>query len=113
MKIQRYMHEHGISKEALAKVAAKAFRNGAKNPNAWRRTPMSEDQILDAAMIADPLTQYMFCSPAEGAVALVLTTAERASGFGDDTGVPALGRPAVAPVRLVRGVQPGARRGAR
>jgi acetyl-CoA acetyltransferase len=81
MKIKRYMHEHGISKEALAKVAAKAFRNGAKNPNAWRRTPMSEDQILDATMIADPLTQYMFCSPAEGAVALVLTTAERAASF--------------------------------
>ena len=70
MKIQRYMHEHGITRDALAKVAAKAFRNGAKNPNAWRRTPMSEDQILDATMIADPLTQYMFCSPAEGAVAL-------------------------------------------
>jgi acetyl-CoA acetyltransferase len=81
MKIQRYMHEHGISKEVLAKVAAKAFRNGAKNPNAWRRTPLSEDDILDATMIADPLTQYMFCSPAEGAVALVLTTAERASTF--------------------------------
>ena len=81
MKIQRYMHEHGISKEVLAKVAAKAFRNGAKNPNAWRRTPMSEDDILDATMIADPLTQYMFCSPAEGAVALVLATAERASAF--------------------------------
>ena len=54
MKIQRYMHEHGISNEVLAKVAAKAFRNGAKNENAWRRTPMSEDQILDATMIADP-----------------------------------------------------------
>jgi acetyl-CoA acetyltransferase len=81
MKIQRYMHEHGITREVLAKVAAKAFRNGALNPNAWRRTPMSEDQILDAAMIADPLTQYMFCSPAEGAVALVLTTAEKAAAF--------------------------------
>ena len=42
---------------------------------------MSEDQILDAAMIADPLTQYMFCSPAEGAVALVLTTAEKAASY--------------------------------
>jgi acetyl-CoA C-acetyltransferase len=81
MKIQRYMHEHHISRDVLAKVAAKAFRNGAKNPNAWRRTPMSEDDILEAAMIADPLTQYMFCSPAEGAVALVLTTAERAASF--------------------------------
>ena len=32
IKIKRYMHEHGISNEVLAKVAAKAFRNGAKNP---------------------------------------------------------------------------------
>jgi acetyl-CoA acetyltransferase len=81
MKIQRYMHEHGISREVLAKVAAKAFRNGSENPNAWRRTPLSEDQILDAPMIADPLTQYMFCSPAEGAVALVLASSDVASEF--------------------------------
>ena len=81
MKIQRYMHEHGISREVLAKVAAKAFRNGAKNPNAWRRTALSEDQILEAPMIADPLTQYMFCSPAEGAVALVLASSDVADQF--------------------------------
>ena len=81
MKIQRYMHEHGISREVLAKVAAKAFRNGARNPNAWRRTALSEDQILDAPMIADPLTQYMFCSPAEGAVALVLASSDVAGEF--------------------------------
>ena len=82
MKIQRYMHEHGISKEVLAKVSAKAFRNGAKNPNAWRRTPLSEEQILEAPMIADPLTQYMFCSPAEGAVALILASSEAAKRLG-------------------------------
>jgi acetyl-CoA C-acetyltransferase len=81
MKIQRYMHEHGISRQALAKVAAKAFRNGALNPNAWRRTPLSEDQILDAPLVADPLTQYMFCSPAEGAVALVLASSDVADQF--------------------------------
>ena len=81
MKIQRYMHEYGISREVLAKVAAKAFRNGSENPNAWRRTPLSEDQILEATMIADPLTQYMFCSPAEGAVALVLASSDVASEF--------------------------------
>ncbi len=43
MKIQRYMREHDIDPSILAKVAAKAFRNGALNPNAWRRTPMTED----------------------------------------------------------------------
>jgi acetyl-CoA acetyltransferase len=81
MKIQRYMHEHGISRSALAKVAAKAFRNGARNPNAWRRKPLSEADILAAPMVAHPLTQYMFCSPGEGAVALVLARAGEAHRF--------------------------------
>jgi acetyl-CoA acetyltransferase len=83
MKIQRYMHEHGITKETLAKVAVKAFGNGSRNPNAWRRTPLSEDQILESPTLADPLTQFMFCSPGEGGVALVLTAAERAREFTD------------------------------
>ena len=30
MKINRYMEQHGISQRALARVAAKAFRNGAR-----------------------------------------------------------------------------------
>jgi len=78
MKIQRYMAEHGISASTLAKVASKAFSNGARNPNAWRRRPLSEDEVLGSKMVSHPLTQYMFCSPGEGAVALVLATGRRA-----------------------------------
>ena len=78
MKIQRYMWEHGISDSTLAKVAVKAFHNGALNENAWRRTPLSEEAILGSRMISHPLTQYMFCSPGEGAVALVLARGDRA-----------------------------------
>jgi acetyl-CoA acetyltransferase len=77
MKIQRYMSEYGISRSTLAKVAAKAFRNGAANPNAWRRRPLSDDEILASRMVNHPLTQYMFCSPGEGAVALVLARGRR------------------------------------
>ena len=78
MKIQRYMAEHGISESTLAKVATKAFENGSLNPNAWRRKPLSEDEVLGSKMVNHPLTQYMFCSPGEGAVALVLARAEQA-----------------------------------
>jgi acetyl-CoA acetyltransferase len=78
MKIQRYMGEHGISESTLAKVASKAFENGSLNPNAWRRKPLSEDEVLGSKMVNHPLTQYMFCSPGEGAVALVLARGERA-----------------------------------
>ena len=83
MKINRYMHAHGISHDTLAKVSAKAFRNGSLNPMAMRRVPLTEDQVLESAMLSYPLTQYMFCSPAEGGVALVLCRADRAHKYTD------------------------------
>jgi acetyl-CoA acetyltransferase len=72
MKIQRYMAEHSISESTLAKVASKAFENGSRNPNAWRRRPLSEEEVLASKPVNPPLRQFMFCSPGEGAVALVL-----------------------------------------
>jgi acetyl-CoA acetyltransferase len=81
MKIQRYMAEHDISESTLAKVASKAFDNGSRNPWAWRRQPLTEDEVLASKMVNDPLTQYMFCSPGEGAVALVLARGERAKAL--------------------------------
>jgi acetyl-CoA acetyltransferase len=80
MKIQRYMAEHGISNSTLAKVASKAFRNGSLNENAWRRKPLSDDEVLGSKMVNHPLTQFMFCSPGEGAVALVLARGARVRG---------------------------------
>ena len=62
MKIQRYMHEHGITPSTLAKVA---------------------EQVAGSPMVSDPLTQFMFCSPGEGAVALVLCRADLAREYTD------------------------------
>jgi acetyl-CoA C-acetyltransferase len=81
MKINRYMHDHGISPETLARVAAKAYRNGALNPNAFRRKPLAEEDILSSRMLNYPLTQYMFCSPDEGAAAVVLCRADIAHRY--------------------------------
>ena len=81
MKINRYMHDHGISHETLAKVAAKDYRNGALNPNAFRRKPISEEEILASRMLNYPLTQYMFCAPDEGAAAVVLCHADIAHRY--------------------------------
>jgi acetyl-CoA acetyltransferase len=84
MKIKRYMERHGISQETLARVAAKAFANGSNNENAWRRRPLGVEEILGSKMVNDPLTQYMFCSPGEGAAALVLAKGERARELATD-----------------------------
>jgi acetyl-CoA acetyltransferase len=81
MKIQRYMHDFDISPRTLARVAAKNYRNGGLNPDAFRRQPLSEDEILESPMVNDPLTQYMFCSPDEGAAAVVLCKAEVAHRY--------------------------------
>jgi acetyl-CoA acetyltransferase len=82
MKIQRYMADHGISQETLAAVAEKSFANGALTDHAWRRNPVSRAEILNAPMVSDPLTKYMFCSPAEGATALIFANERRAREIG-------------------------------
>jgi len=81
MKANRYLHSHGISQRTLAKVANKNFRNGALNPNAFRRKEISEDDILGSAMLNYPLTQYMFCAPDEGAAAVVMCRADIAHRY--------------------------------
>jgi len=81
-KIMRYMHEHGISQATLARVANKAFRNAVHAPHAWRREPVDIETILEAPLVSDPYTKYMFCSPAEGGVALILASEKKARELG-------------------------------
>lgn len=82
MKIQRYMAQHGISNDALSLVAEKAFQNGALADHAWRRAPVDRETIANSQMVSDPLTKYMFCSPAEGAVALLVASERKAREIG-------------------------------
>ena len=83
MKINRYMQEYGITQKSLARVASKAFHNGSLNEMAWRRQPFSEEEVLQSQMLSYPLTQYMFCSPGEGGVALILARADQAHKYTD------------------------------
>ncbi len=82
MKITRYMGLHGITPMTLARVAEKAFENGAKTPHAWRRQPVDAETILNAQMVSDPLTKFMFCSPAEGGAALILASDKKMRELG-------------------------------
>ena len=84
LKIQRYMQLHGISRESLGLVAAKAFRNGVVTPHAWRRSEIDLETIMNAPMINDPLTKFMFCAPAEGGVALIMASEKKMKELGAD-----------------------------
>ncbi|MCL2346531.1 MAG: thiolase family protein [Desulfobulbus sp.] len=76
LKTQRYMYEHGITEDALVRVAQRAFRNGALNPNAWRQRELDYEEIATSSPVNLPLRKYMFCNPAEGGAAVVLCSAE-------------------------------------
>ena len=99
LKIQRYLHEHDIDPRVLGHVSAKAFDYAASHPLAWRRTPVTVDEVLDSDMVNDPLTRLMFCSPNAGGVALILARGPRAFDLCDK------------PIRLaaveLRGRRPG------
>lgn len=82
-KIMRYMHDHGISEQTLAKVAEKNFANGSRTPHAWRRKAMSAEAILASPVVNAPLRQYMYCNPNEGAAAVVVCRADKAKQYTD------------------------------
>ncbi|MGC6471883.1 MAG: thiolase family protein [Parvibaculales bacterium] len=82
MKIKRYMHDYGISEDTLGRVSEKAFLNAEHNEMAWRRQPIAHEEIMNSQMVSDPLTKFMFCSPAEGGVALILASRKKAEQLG-------------------------------
>ena len=81
MKTLRYMHDHGISEECLHRTAVKAFQNGSLTDHAWRRKAIPYEEIANSAMVCDPLRKFHFCSPSEGAAAVVLCRADVARRY--------------------------------
>lgn len=76
---QRYLSLHGARREHMAALVVSQRANARQNPRAFfRDQAMTRDDYLNARMIADPLCLFDCDIPVEGAVAVVLTTAERA-----------------------------------
>lgn len=64
--------EYGLSEFALAKIAIKARKHAAHNPNAIFRDPLSEDQILAGEPIYRGLRKLFACPPSCGAASVVV-----------------------------------------
>lgn len=79
----RHMHEYGTKRESLAQVAVKNHRYASHNPKAHFQRPIKLEQVLEAPMLAQPLTLYDSCPVSDGASALLLTRAELAKSFTD------------------------------
>ena len=78
MIAMRHRIEYGTTDDQYAEVAV-AFRDHARrNPHAVMRTPMTIADHHASRMIADPLRLFDCCIETDGAVALIVTAAERA-----------------------------------
>jgi acetyl-CoA acetyltransferase len=76
----RYMHQYGVTREELASVAVAARTWAALNPAAFRRDPLTIEQVLASPMVSDPLGVLDCCLVTDGAGAVVLTSAARSTG---------------------------------
>ncbi len=78
-----HMKKYGTTREQLGMVAVKNHKNGALNPNAQFRSPVSLDTVLNATLVADPL-RLLDCSPvSDGAAAAILCPLSMAKSFTD------------------------------
>jgi acetyl-CoA acetyltransferase len=75
----RFLHERGMSRRDLAEVVVAQREWAVGNPRAFRRKPVTAEQVLDGPPIAYPFTRDMCCVVTDGGGALVLTSAERAA----------------------------------
>ncbi len=73
-----WMHHYGWTPELFGTVAINQRRYAQQNPAAMMRKPMTMDDYLAARMIAEPLRLFDCCLETDGAMAMVLTSAERA-----------------------------------
>jgi acetyl-CoA acetyltransferase len=75
----RFLHERGMSRRDLAEVVVAQREWAIGNPRAFRRKPVTVEQVLAGPPIAYPFTRDMCCVVTDGGGALVMTSAERAA----------------------------------
>lgn len=76
--MRRYMHEYGYRHDDFAPFALNAHANGARNPNALFRQPITERTYSKGRVVADPITLFDASPIGDGAAAVLLVPAEKA-----------------------------------
>jgi acetyl-CoA acetyltransferase len=74
----RHMYQYGTTPEQMAQVAVNQRFNAGKNPLAAMREPITIDDVLNSRYINYPLHMLETVMPVAGAIAYIVTTAERA-----------------------------------
>jgi acetyl-CoA acetyltransferase len=79
MLTRRYMHEYGGTRDHLANVAIAFRKHAERNPaSTMGHKPLTRDDYMNARWISEPLCLFDNCLETDGALAVVVTSAERA-----------------------------------
>jgi acetyl-CoA C-acetyltransferase len=80
---QRYMHEHGISPEAVAELPVRLRQNAELNPRAELRDRITVQDVLGSRMVCPPIHKLEAAPWSDGGAAVVVASQElaRARGF--------------------------------
>jgi acetyl-CoA acetyltransferase len=86
----RFMHDHGISQEALCDITLACYANAQRNPRALRHgRPLTREVYHASRWIVEPFHLFDCCPENDGAAAILVTTPERARDL-EKTPVPIL-----------------------
>lgn len=83
LMINRYLMLNDIHADELAGIAVAQRQWASLNPNAIMRKPLSREDYLASAYIAEPLRLFDYCLINDGGVALIICEAPRARRITD------------------------------
>jgi acetyl-CoA acetyltransferase len=75
---QLHFARYGMSREHLAAIAINERRNASLNPSAIYRSTLTIDEYMSSRIIATPLCLYDCDVPADGSIAVVLSSSDYA-----------------------------------
>ncbi|MDE2363614.1 MAG: acetyl-CoA acetyltransferase [Hyphomicrobiales bacterium] len=82
LKAMRFMHDHGVSQDALRAIALASYRHAQNNPRAiMYGKPLDSDGYDASRWIAEPFHLFDSCLENDGAAAVLLVDAARARDF--------------------------------
>lgn len=75
---RRRMEVYGATEDDFAAVRVKNGRHGLENPYARYRKAFTREEVLESAMVADPLRLLEICATSDGGAAVVLSSMDYA-----------------------------------
>ena len=83
LQARAYMTRSGVNDEHLARIVVRSRENASKNPVANVKGPVSAEEVMNSAMLCDPIRRMHAYPVSDGAIAMLLASEDCAAEFTD------------------------------